>query len=243
MNKGVIGLIIGIIIVAVVVGFTVYINSNTNIENNNNVKENIKNNEQEEITTKENAIIENEEETGTENTENTNNSEKIENTQKSVSKILVVYYSAQNHTKSVAEKITENLNADIFEIVPEEVYTADDLDWTNNNSRVSREHDDESLREVKLKNTKIDNWQDYDTVLIGYPIWWGVAAWPVNNFVKDNDFAGKTVIPFCTSASSGLGNSGKLLEDLAGTGNWQKGYRFSSSASDSDIKTFTDNIK
>ena len=82
-----------------------------------------------------------------------------------------------------------------------------------------------------------------DIVLIGYPIWWGVAAWPVNNFVKDNDFTGETVIPFCTSASSGLGQSGKLLEEIANGGNWKTAQRFSSSASDADIKKFTDSLK
>lgn len=68
----------------------------------------------------------------------------------------------------------------------------------------------------------------------GYPIWWGIAAWPVDNFVKGNDFTGKTVIPFCTSSSSGLGDSGNLLEEMAGTGDWQEGHRFSSGASDAD---------
>ena len=102
---------------------------------------------------------------------------------------------------------------------------------------------DKSLRNVELKTTKVDDFDSYDTVLIGYPIWWGIAAWPVDTFVKNNDFTWKTVIPFCTSASSGLGQSGKLLEDEAGSGNWQEGHRFSSSALDSDIKTFTDNIK
>ena len=158
-------------------------------------------------------------------------------------KVLVVYYSAQNHTKNVALKIANNLNADSFEIIPKKIYTSKDLDWSDDSSRVVKEHDDESLRNVELKNAKVDNWDSYDVVLIGYPIWWGIAAWPVNNFVKDNDFTGKTVIPFCTSASSSLGNSGKLLEDLAGSGNWQEGHRFSSSATESDIKSFTDSIR
>ena len=158
-------------------------------------------------------------------------------------KVLVVYYSAQNHTKNVALKIADNLNADTFEIVPKNVYTSKDLDWTDDSSRVVKEHDDESLRNVELKNTKVDNWDSYDVVLIGYPIWWGVAAWPVNNFVKANNFTGKTVIPFCTSASSGIGNSGKLLEEMAGTGNWKEGQRFSSNPSSSNIKKFTNNIK
>lgn len=189
----------------------------------------------------------------TNNKENTNNvmSSKEEtsnilnepNEEKESKKILVVYFSAQNHTKSVAEKIAKNLNADTFEIVPEDVYTSDDLNWSNDNSRVSRGHDNESLRDVKLKNAKVNNWEEYDTVLIGYPIWWGIAAWPINNFVKDNNFDGKTVIPFCTSSSSGLGQSGKILEQIAGSGNWQDGQRFSSSASDSDIQKWTDSLK
>ena len=157
-------------------------------------------------------------------------------------KTLVVYYSATGSTKSVALKIAENLDADLFEIEPEEIYTSDDLDWTDSNSRVTKEHNDESLRDIKLKTTKVDNWDSYDNILIGYPIWWGIAAWPVNSFVKANDFNGKTVIPFCTSSSSGIGQSGKLLQKDANSGNWQAGYRFSSSASDSDIKSFVNNI-
>lgn len=159
------------------------------------------------------------------------------------SKTLVVYFSAQNHTKEVAETIAANLNADLFEIEPVDKYTSDDLDWTDNNSRVSKEHDDENLRDTKLVSDTVDNWEDYDTVLIGYPIWWGIAAWPVNTFVKANDFSGTKVIPFCTSASSSLGESGKLLEKEAKSGDWQEGYRFNSNPSDSDIKKWTDSLK
>lgn len=175
--------------------------------------------------------------------EETSNISNEPNEEKESKKILVVYFSAQNHTKSVAEKIAKNLNADTFEIVPEDVYTSDDLNWSNDNSRVSREHDNESLRDVKFKNAKVNNWEEYDTVLIGYPIWWGIAAWPINNFVKDNNFDGKTVIPFCTSSSSRLGQSGKILEQIAGSGNWKDGQRFSSSALDSDIQKWTDSLK
>lgn len=158
-------------------------------------------------------------------------------------KILVVYYSAQNHTKSVAEKIANNLNSDIFEITPEKIYTSEDLDWTNSNSRVSKEHNNESLRNVKLTQTQVDNFENYDTILIGYPIWWGIAAWPIDTFIKENDFTGKTVIPFCTSSSSGLGQSGKLLEEKANSGTWLEGHRFSSNSSNSDIQNWTDNLK
>lgn len=114
---------------------------------------------------------------------------------------LIVYYSASASAKAVAEKIAADTGADLFEITPVTPYTSDDLNWTNSDSRVSREHDDESLRDVELTQITPDNWDNYDTVLIGYPIWWGIAAWPVDNFVKGNDFTGKTVIPFCTSAS------------------------------------------
>ena len=111
-------------------------------------------------------------------------------------KTLVVYYSAQNHTKDVAQKVAENLGADLFEIEPKEKYSEDDLDWTDDDSRVTKEHEDTSLRNVELKTTEVENWDQYDTVFIGYPIWWGIAAWPVDTFVKANDFSNKTVIPF-----------------------------------------------
>lgn len=166
-----------------------------------------------------------------------------ESLSKEKGKVLVVYYSATNNTKTVAEKIAKNLNGDIFEIIPENEYTTEDLNYGNPDSRVSKEHNDERLRDVPLKNTKVENWDNYDTVLIGYPIWWQVAAWPVNTFVKSNDFKEKTVIPFCTSASSGLGDSGKLLEKEANGGKWLEGVRFNSRPTEDDIKQFTDSIK
>lgn len=150
-------------------------------------------------------------------------------------KTLVVYYSATGSTKAVAEKIAKNLNADTFELVPEKPYTSADLNWNDENSRVSSEHSDEIKREVALVKSTPDNWEQYDTVYIGYPIWWGIAAWPVNGFVKANDFTGKTIIPFCTSASSGMGESGKQLSAMAGSGDWKEGERFSSSATESEI--------
>lgn len=158
-------------------------------------------------------------------------------------KTLVVYYSAQNHTKDVSEKIAENLNADLFEIEPKEKYSEDDLDWTDDDSRVTKEHEDESLRNVELKTTEVENWDQYDTVLIGYPIWWGIAAWPVDTFVKANDFSNKTVIPFCTSSSSSLGESGTRLQKEAKGGSWKQGHRFSSSPSEETIKEWTDSLQ
>lgn len=163
-------------------------------------------------------------------------------TQPETGKTLVVYYSASGNTERVAKNIAEAAGADLFEIVPTEVYTSDDLDWTNPDSRVSREHDDESLRDVPLTTTEVPDWDSYDTVFIGYPIWWGIAAWPVDTFVKNNDFTGKTVIPFTTSSSSGMGQSGSLLADMAGTGEWQEGQRFSSGASSDDVQSWVNGL-
>ena len=177
------------------------------------------------------------------NNENNNNSNSNENVNVSGERTLVVYFSAQGHTEAVVEQIANNIEADIFEIVPVDEYTSDDLDWTDDDSRVSREHEDESLRDVELLSTEVPNWDDYDTIIIGYPIWWGIAAWPVNTFVEANDFSGKTVIPFCTSSSSGLGQSGELLADAAGTGNWLEGHRFSSNPSTSDVNNWTESLK
>ncbi|HJG87393.1 flavodoxin [Pseudoflavonifractor capillosus] len=156
--------------------------------------------------------------------------------------VLVVYYSATGNTEAVAGYIAEATGGDLFELEPAEPYTDADLNWTDENSRVTLEHEDESLRDVELVADTVDNWDSYDTVFIGYPIWWGIAAWPVDTFVETNDFTGKTVIPFCTSSSSGLGQSGELLAEMAGTGDWQEGERFRSSASQEDVTEWVDSL-
>lgn len=157
-------------------------------------------------------------------------------------KTLVVYFSATGNTESAANYIAQATGGDLFELEPAEPYTDEDLNYNNDDSRVSREHEDESLRDVELVADTVENWDEYDTVFIGYPIWWGIAAWPVDNFVEANDFTGKTVIPFATSASSDLGQSGELLAELAGTGDWQEGQRFSSSVSEEDIQAWVDSL-
>ena len=131
----------------------------------------------------------------------------------------------------------------MFKIEPKDTYSGDDLDWTNENSRVTREYENESERNVELVSTNVDDWNTYETVFIGYPIWWSITAWPVDNFVKNNDFTGKKVIPFCTSSSSSFGESGELLSKMAGTGDWQEGKRFSSGASSTDIQEWLDELK
>ena len=222
MNKNVvIGIIVVLVVAVLGVGGYFLLNNSADEENNN-----VNNNNN-----------------GTNNNENNNNNgNSNDDVNVSGGRTLVVYFSAQGHTEAVAEQIAENLDADIFEIVPADEYTSDDLDWTDDNSRVTREYEDESLRDVQLVSTEVPNWEDYDTIIIVYPIWWGIAAWPVNKFVEANDFSGKTVIPFCTSSSSGLGQSGELLREAAGTGNWLEGQRFRSNPSDDDIKEFTDSL-
>lgn len=158
------------------------------------------------------------------------------------SKTLIVYYSATGTTKGVAESIAEKTSGTLFELQPVEPYTNEDLDWTDGDSRVSVEHDNENDRNVELQENTVPDFDSYDTVYIGYPIWWGIAAWPVDNFVKGNDFTGKTVIPFCTAASSGIGQSGELLEEMAGTGNWVDGEVFRGNATQEDINKWIDSL-
>lgn len=134
--------------------------------------------------------------------------------------------------------IAEQTGGELYEIICEQPYTSEDLNYTDPNSRVSQEHDYPDLQTIPLSNAHPDNWESVETVFIGYPIWWGEAVWPVSSFVQENDFEGKTVYPFCTSASSSLGNSGVHLADLAKTGDWKEGMRFSSSVSEDDVQTW-----
>lgn len=216
MNRKIVYGLFAVLIIAVVavLGYSILSNNESDNVNNNTINNN--------STTDENIID--------------------DNIGSGTGKTLVVYYSATGNTRGVAKRLAENLNADTFEIVPSNPYTDDDLDWNDDNSRVSKEHDEESLRDVELESTTVPNFDTYDTVLIGYPIWWGIAAWPVNSFVEANDFTGKTVIPFCTSSSSGIGNSADILEDLTKTGTWQEGIRFGTNPSDDDINDFIDSI-
>jgi len=155
---------------------------------------------------------------------------------------LVVYFSATGNTEQAATYIADITGSDLFELEPADPYTDEDLNYNNEDSRVSQEYADESLRDVELVSDMVENWDSYDTVFIGYPIWWGIAAWPTDGFVEANDFTGKTVIPFATSASSGLGESGQLLAELAGTGDWQEGMRFRSSVSEGDVQEWLDSL-
>ena len=158
------------------------------------------------------------------------------------SRVLVAYFSATGNTEAVAGYIAQATGGDLFEITPADPYTSDDLNWTDENSRVVYEYENPDERDTELAADTPDGWDDYDVVFLGYPIWWYDAAWPVDGFVEANDFTGKTVIPFCTSSSSGLGESGSRLAELADAGEWLEGQRFPSSASQADVEAWVDGL-
>ena len=148
----------------------------------------------------------------------------------SSSDTLVVYFSATGNTKGVAEKIASITGADIYEIKAAQEYTDEDLDWNNKDSRTTHEQNDASVRpEIGSDPVSLEG---YTTIYIGYPIWWGEEPRIMDTFVESYDFTGKTMIPFCTSGGSGIGSSGKNLEQNAGTGKWLEGERLSA---DTDI--------
>lgn len=158
-------------------------------------------------------------------------------------KVLVSFFSGTGNTKRIGGLIQQLTDGTTFEIEPKNPYTSEDLNYSNSESRVNKEHNDESLRDIELVKTTPDNFKDYTVVFIGYPIWWGIAAWPINNFVKNNDFTGKIIIPFATSFSSGLGSSVSLLQEMNNTGLYKQGQRFSSSDTLKTIKAFIDSIQ
>lgn len=153
---------------------------------------------------------------------------------------LVVYFSATGNTGAVAQAIAEHIGADTFAITPQEPYTASDLDYNDSSSRTSQERS--SGAAVPLVQVTPDGFDGYNTVFVGYPIWWGEASWVVNGFVQGNDFTGKTVVPFCTSASSGLGRSGELLAEMAGTGAWREGARFAAGGPTAEVAAWVDGL-
>lgn len=150
-------------------------------------------------------------------------------------KTLVVYFSQTGTTEGVAKIISREKNADLFELEPKIPYTISDLNWRDKNSRVVKEHENLDKSYVELKNIKVEKFENYDTVFIGYPIWFREASWVLDEFVKKNDFTGKTIIPFGTSMSTGDENSGNRLKKLTTTGNWITGKRFSSNYTEEEV--------
>ena len=159
----------------------------------------------------------------------------------SESKVLVVYFSATGTTKGVAEKIADITNADLYEIKAAQAYTKADLDWNDSSSRTTKEQNDKSFRpEIAGEKLSLNG---YTTVFVGYPIWWGEEPRILDTFVESYSFDGITMIPFCTSSSSGIGRSGQNLADNAGSGNWLEGKRFSGNVSEADLQSWIDSLK
>ena len=163
---------------------------------------------------------------------------KAEETNMTNNKILVAYFSATGNTKSVAEKLATVINADLFEIVPEQLYTSEDLNWQNDKSRSSVEMGDKSSR-PKI-SSKIDNLSQYKIVFVGSPIWWGREPSIMDTFIESYDFTDKTVIPFVTSGSSGIGDYGANLQSLAPGAKTLTGKRFPNDVTAEELKTWAD---
>ena len=155
--------------------------------------------------------------------------------------VLVVYFSATGTTRGVAEKIAAVTDADIYEIVPAEPYTSDDLNWHDKNSRTTHEQNDKSVR-PKIAGDKI-SLEGYTTIYIGFPIWWGEEPRIMDTFAESYDFTGITLIPFCTSGGSGIGRSGPNMEAFAGSGTWLDGARHNGSVSEADLQSWIDGLK
>ena len=153
-----------------------------------------------------------------------------------MSKILVSYCSASGVTKRVAEKIAEAIKGDLFEIEPAEKYTPEDLDWTNKKSRSSVEMQNKSFR-PKIKDNNLDI-SSYDIILIGFPIWWGVAPTVVNTFIESKDLTGKTLIPFCTSGGSGMRYAENDLKKMYPNYNWKEGKRLTGMENEEELKNW-----
>lgn len=176
----------------------------------------------------------------TESAETSTNMENTDNQDAQEHKILVAYFSATGTTKGVAEHIANGLNADIYEIVPEEAYTDADLDYNDNNSRTTIEMNDPDARPAI--SGSVENMEQYDIIFVGYPIWWGEAPRIVSTFMESYDFSGKTIVPFCTSGGSGIGSSASNLERLTSGATWLDGRRLNGSDSQDTVMEWVNSL-
>ena len=155
-------------------------------------------------------------------------------------KILIAYFSATNNTENIANHLHEILGADLYEIVPETPYTSDDLNYSDSSTRATREQNDDSARPAI--SGSVENIEQYDTIFLGYPIWWGQAPKIMYTFVESYDLSGKTIVPFCTSGSSPMGSSAANLQVSADNAVWLEGQRFSGGASVADVQSWVDGL-
>ncbi len=157
------------------------------------------------------------------------------------SEVLVAFFSATGTTKGVAEKIAALTGGDLYEILAAEPYTSDDLNYNDISSRSTKEQNDKNARpEIGSEDISLEG---YTTVYLGFPIWWGEEPRILDTFVEKYSFEGITVIPFCTSASSGIGRSGPNMEALAGAGTWLDGKRFGGNVSEADLQSWIEGLK
>ena len=156
-------------------------------------------------------------------------------------KILIAYFSATNNTEGIANHIKNILgdDADLYEIAPETPYTSADLNY-NSDCRANREQNDASARPVISGG--VEDMDQYEVIFLGYPIWWGEAPRIINTFLESYDLSGKTIVPFCTSGSSGIGSSASNLHSLASNATWLDGQRFSGGASRSTVESWVNGL-
>lgn len=154
--------------------------------------------------------------------------------------VLVAYFSATGNTEGIAQHLQSILNADLYEIVPEVPYTDEDLNYSNDSCRANQEQNDPAARPA-ITGT-LENPEDYDVVFLGYPIWWGQAPKVIYTFLESYDFGDATIVPFCTSGSSGIGSSADGLQELTENAQWLDGQRFSSGASQDEVAQWVDSL-
>lgn len=167
-------------------------------------------------------------------------SEGPEETDGGETKILIAYFSATNNTEGIANHLDAILDADLYEIVPEQPYTSADLNYNNADCRANREQNDPSARPAISGG--VENMEQYDVIFLGYPIWHGQAPKIISTFLESYDLSGKTIVPFCTSGSSPIGSSATNLHALANAATWMDGQRFSGSASRSTVESWVNGL-
>ena len=155
--------------------------------------------------------------------------------------ILVAYFSATGNTEGIAQHLQSVLDADLYEIIPEDPYTSEDLNYNNGDCRANQEQNDPNARPAI--SGSVDNMEDYDVIFLGYPIWWGQAPKIIHTFLERYDLDGVTIVPFCTSGSSGIGSSATSLQSLAPNANWLSGQRFSGSATQDTVASWVEELE
>lgn len=223
-KKIIIAIIIILIIISGIVAVVFLQSNNTNTLNTN---EQNTNRESSNINNQNLQVIENENKNMDNNTEVTVRS-------------AVIYFSATGTTKNVAETISKATDSDIIEIIPKEKYTSEDLSYNNDNCRANQEQNDENAR-PEIQNTIKVN--DYDIIYLGYPIWWGTAPKIILSLLDSYNFNGKTVIPFCTSGSTGISQSESDLKKYNSNINWLEGRRFNSSVTEDEITKWIEELE